>query len=101
MALTADELLRSVGLGEAQRLEWYRGQTGAAGGDSGQDYRRLKKALRAALGNPAGWLADKPHGQTVVAALDQRARDLATLPERLRDLAASGLLRRPLEALCA
>jgi thiopeptide-type bacteriocin biosynthesis protein len=101
MALSVDDLLRSVGLGEAERLEWYRAQTAAAGRDSGQDYRRLKKALRAALGNRAGWLADKSLGPVVAAALDQRARDLATLPARLRDLAASRLLSRPVEALCA
>ncbi len=101
MALTVDDLLRSVGLGEAQRLAFYTGQTAAAGGDSGQDYRRLKKVLRAALGNPAGWLADKPFGQVVVAALDQRARELDSLAVRLRDLAASGLLGRPVDALCA
>jgi thiopeptide-type bacteriocin biosynthesis protein len=99
-ALTTDDLLRTIGFDDAQCLNWYKVQVGAAR-DAGQEYRKLKDILRAALGDSSRWLAEKPFGSVIESALLQRRHELAYVSRRLRQLADVGHLDQPMDALIA
>ena len=99
-ALTIDDLLASIGLDDAARLEWYRKQVRDNDPDSGDAYRKLKISLRAAVGHPSAWLAAKPHGDAIASALAERRRALTKVSEQLHDLAQRRQLDQPLDALC-
>jgi lantibiotic biosynthesis protein len=94
-ALTLDDLLSTAGLDGAKRLDWYKSQTATASRDSGAEFRKVKNTLRAALGDPSRWLAEKPLGDVIEAALTRRRQKVVEFCQRLRDL------DRPVEKLCA
>jgi len=100
-ALSIDDLLQSIGLDEPARLHWYKRQVLASDPDSGPSYRRLKTALRAALGNQVAWLAARPLGDPIGRALADRRQNLSVPSRLLHELADRRLLDQPLDALYA
>jgi thiopeptide-type bacteriocin biosynthesis protein len=100
-ALTVDDLLEATALDASERLAWYRGQVGSARGDFGAEYRTHKNALRTALGSRQQWLAGKPFGAVVEAALDRRKASLSGVALQLRRLADAHALAQSREKLCA
>jgi thiopeptide-type bacteriocin biosynthesis protein len=82
--LSVDSLLAALGLSEAARLEWYRGQ-GIARHLSGPEYRQRKTALRALLGDPCRLLAE-PSGAQLMEVFAARRAALARIAERLAEL---------------
>jgi lantibiotic biosynthesis protein len=101
LALSIDGLLSAIGFDEAERLRWYRSQTNARAADIGAEFRQRKNVLRSVLGQPQQFLASFPGGSEIASILARRQAALAPVAQRLRELAAQEILRRPLDALCA
>jgi thiopeptide-type bacteriocin biosynthesis protein len=100
-ALTIDDLLQAMGLDEARRLEWYRGQVGDTRADFGSEYRVRKNSLRAALDGRERWLAEKPSGAVIEAALARRRASLSGVLLKLNQLADARALDPSGDRLCA
>jgi thiopeptide-type bacteriocin biosynthesis protein len=100
LALSIDEMLGSLGFGEADRLRWYRQETTDGGPAVGAEYRQRKNVLRAVLGRPAAALAADPAGAEIAAALAMRRSALLPVGALLRELAEQGALDEPLDQLC-
>ncbi|HVR95342.1 MAG TPA: lantibiotic dehydratase [Thermoanaerobaculia bacterium] len=101
LALSIDDLLGSLGFGEADRLRWYREQTTDGGPEAGADYRQRKNVLRALLAQPAESLAKDPGGVEIAVALARRRSALLPVGQRLRQLAEQGALSQSIETLCS
>jgi thiopeptide-type bacteriocin biosynthesis protein len=95
--LSVDDLLSSLGLSEAERLQWYKDQN-AAWDEVGKAYRERKALLRALLGDPER-LPAEPGGAVVASVLAARRAALAPVADRLRDLADRGELTQKPSAL--
>jgi thiopeptide-type bacteriocin biosynthesis protein len=100
-ALTIDDLLEATGFDESKRLDWYRSQAGGTRGDFGSEYRKQKSTLRAALGGRQQWLAEKPFGPVIEAALARRKACLSSVSLQLGQLADTQALDQSREKLCA
>jgi thiopeptide-type bacteriocin biosynthesis protein len=94
-------MLQGLGMDAATRIDWYKRHAGAAGRESGGEYRALKSSLRRALGDPARWLSDRPSGTAVQGALDQRRERLSTIAARLRELSDGQRLTQTLDSLAS
>ncbi len=101
LSLATDDLLQALGMDNAMRVRWYTRQAGAAGRESGTQYRALKNSLRRAIGDPASWLADRQSGAAVEAALVQRRERLSAIAARLRQLSAEQRMTRDIETLAS
>jgi thiopeptide-type bacteriocin biosynthesis protein len=101
LALATDDLLHALGMDLPARMGWYTREAGGPGHESGDQYRALKKSLRSAIGDPASWLAGRPSGATVDAALAQRRERLAAIAARLRQLSDEGRLTRNIDSLAS
>jgi thiopeptide-type bacteriocin biosynthesis protein len=101
VALATDDMLQGLGMDAATRIDWYKRHAGAAGRESGGEYRALKSSLRRALGDPARWLSDRPSGTAVQGALDQRRERLSTIAARLRELSDGQRLTQTLDSLAS
>jgi thiopeptide-type bacteriocin biosynthesis protein len=101
VALATDDMLQGLGMDAATRIDWYKRHAGAAGRESGGEYRALKNGLRRALGDPGSWLADRPSGAAVQAALEQRRERLLPIAAQLLDLSAEGRITRNIDSLAS
>jgi thiopeptide-type bacteriocin biosynthesis protein len=97
-ALSVDALLADLGLDDARRLAWYRGEVDTRH-ESGDDYRARRDALRRLIGDPDARLG-QPGGRSLERILTARGAALSALAARLGELDASGALEIPLERLC-
>jgi thiopeptide-type bacteriocin biosynthesis protein len=100
-ALSVDDLLGGVGFDAGKCLDWYKRQAVDGSLDSGPEYRKLKNLLRAVLGDPLRWLAEKPFGEVIEAALTRRRQDLSEVSREMRQLDALRLKDKPIESLCS
>lgn len=100
LVLSIDDLLRSLGLNEAERLRWYRGQTNARAVEIGADYRQRKNLLRSVVGQPGHFLAGLSSREEIATILAERSAALAGVVERLRELTREQSLTQPIETLC-
>jgi len=96
--LSVDALLDGLGLGPAQRLEWYRGEVSAKH-HSGDDYRARQGALRRLLGDPAECISESG-GAALARIFSARSAALAAIAARLRELDDGKQLESSLERLC-
>lgn len=101
LAVAVDDLLESSGLDASMRHEWYKSQVGANRREFSDAYRKLKEPLRAALGHGRPWLAGKPLGEVIAAALARRREQLTDVSRQLHELAAAGVLEQPMDTLRA
>ncbi|MDQ3698227.1 MAG: lantibiotic dehydratase [Gemmatimonadota bacterium] len=101
LALAIDDLLEATGFDESKRREWYKGQVADNRRDFGSEYRKHKDSLRAALGNRQQWLAEKPLGEVIAAALTRRREDLTSVSLQLRQLVDARALDQSMDKLCA
>lgn len=101
LALTIDDLLAATGFDESKRCAWYKGQVAEHRRDFGLEYRKHKDSLRAALANPQQWLARKPLGDVIAAALTRRTEGLTSVSVQLRQFADARALDQPIDRLCA
>jgi thiopeptide-type bacteriocin biosynthesis protein len=97
--VSIDDLLASVGLGEDQRLAWYRENASLSRAD-GQQYRQRQALLRRLLGS-SGALAAEPGGRALERILRSRGESLAGVPGQLDALEQRDALEQPISALCA
>jgi thiopeptide-type bacteriocin biosynthesis protein len=88
--LSADNLLASLGLTEAARLQWLRQQV-TSRNEVGKEYRQRKTLLRSLL--------QEPGGQLVAQAFAMQRTALAPLVERLLGLAERGELSQTMDTL--
>jgi thiopeptide-type bacteriocin biosynthesis protein len=100
LVLSVHDLIGGFGLDESGALDWYKRHS-VDSKELGEEYRKLKHQLRVALSDPTNWLAARPLGDQVNAALLLRRRQLSPLLVQLQDLEASSTLRRPIDELCA
>lgn len=96
-AVSIDDLLAGLGLGEAGRLDWYKGRV-TSRQSGGQDFRERKAMLRSLFGAPDG-LAAAIAGAELSRILAGRRRSLAPTAARLEELEARGDLTKPREAI--
>ncbi len=89
-----DDLLASLGLDAARRLEWCRTRVRDRR-PSGADYRVRGGTLRQVLADPSA-LGDGPSWAAAVGILARRRHQLRPLGEALSGLEAAGRLTRPL-----
>jgi thiopeptide-type bacteriocin biosynthesis protein len=101
LALATDDLLQGLGMDASTRIGWYTRQAGSPGRESGTEYRALKNSLRPAIGDPARWLADRPSGAAVQAALAHRRDKLTTIAARLQQLFMDHRMTRHIETLAS
>jgi lantibiotic biosynthesis protein len=88
--LSVDDLLAGLGLAEAERLQWYRGQV-ASRHETGPEYRQRKATLRSLLGDPQQLLA-QPGGKAVAQVFAARREALVPVAQHLDALAKRGEL---------
>ncbi|MGA8598582.1 MAG: lantibiotic dehydratase [Bryobacteraceae bacterium] len=98
-ALDVDDLLDSLGLGAEERVKWLAGRTNARAAEIGADYRKSKTGLRAAVGDPAGFLASIEGGALLAEHLAARRTALAPVAQSLRRLAEEGRLTQSQDKL--
>jgi thiopeptide-type bacteriocin biosynthesis protein len=91
--VSIDALLEGLGVGAAERLDWYGGQV-VAKHLTGQDYRRRQPTLRRLLGDP------DEAGEALTRVLEARHRALAAVAVRLDALEERGELEQPRARLC-
>jgi thiopeptide-type bacteriocin biosynthesis protein len=98
-ALTAADLLDSLGLGDApiaelaHRLRSIRQESGAA-------YRKLKTSLQPLVDDPGGALSRAPGGPDVLRCLECRRVTAREVGRQLHRLDAAGQLTSPLVEIC-
>jgi thiopeptide-type bacteriocin biosynthesis protein len=95
--LSVDDLLAGLGLGEQERLAWYRRQATSHHSTSAE-FRRRQRVLRPLLGNPAQ-LAAEAGGASLRHILEERHVTLAPLGKHLHELAERGELTKEPTAL--
>jgi len=95
--LSVDRFLAALGLDDAARLHWYRGQTEARK-EASAEYRQRKTWLRVWLGD-ARYRFAQLGGDVLESELSLREAALAPLGARLSRLAQEGQLLRPLPSL--
>jgi thiopeptide-type bacteriocin biosynthesis protein len=91
--LSIDDLLAGLGLAEANRLEWYRDQV-VSRHETGPEYRQRKDILRSLLGDSQK-LRTGSGGETLLRAFAERRTALASVAQRLDELAGRGELGQP------
>lgn len=97
--LDVDDLLDSLGLGIEERVKWLAGRTNARAAEIGADYRKSKTDLRAAVGDPAGFLASIEGGALLAEHLAARRIAVAPVAQTLRNLAEEGRLTQSQDKL--
>ncbi|HEY6411612.1 MAG TPA: thiopeptide-type bacteriocin biosynthesis protein [Ktedonobacteraceae bacterium] len=95
--LSVDNLLASLGLTEAARLQWLR-QHVTSRNEVGQEYRQRKTLLRSLLHNPSG-LLNEPGGGSVAPAFEAQYTMFAPITPLLLELAEKGELSQTLDTL--
>ncbi|MFL5699107.1 MAG: lantibiotic dehydratase [Ktedonobacteraceae bacterium] len=95
--LSADNLLASLGLTQAARLQWLR-QHVTSRNEVGQEYRQKKKLLRSLLDDQSR-LLNEPDGESVAQAFTTQSIMLAPIAERLLGLAEQGQLSQTMDML--
>jgi len=95
--LSIDNLLASLGLTEAARLQWLR-QYVTSRNEVGQEYRQRKALLRSLLHDPHR-LLNEPGGVSIVQAFALQRTALAPISARLLELAERGELNQTLDLL--
>jgi thiopeptide-type bacteriocin biosynthesis protein len=88
--LSIDDLLASLGLSEADRLEWYRDRV-VSRHETGPEYRQRKAILRELLGNPQD-LQTESANEAMEQVFAARRAALASVARRLGELAERGEL---------
>jgi thiopeptide-type bacteriocin biosynthesis protein len=101
LAISVDDLLRGLGMDEADRLRWYRKQATEGGPEIGADYRARKLVLRSLLGRSDAYLAETAGGAEIASALAGRRQRLAPIAGLLRELEQEGKLTGSRDELCA
>lgn len=96
-ALTVDDLLDGLKVGENGRLDWYRGNTPSRH-EAGAEYRQHKVLLRGLLSRPME-VQDHPIGDLIAPVLAARRATLARASERLATLAHQGMLSQGFDDL--
>jgi lantibiotic biosynthesis protein len=100
LALSVDDLLADTGMGRPLRGAWYKTQA-ADTRENGQEYRRLKNVLRAALGDTVDWLAGVPCGVRIAECLRRRRDMLSERAKKLEELTDAKILSQSLTTLCS
>ena len=85
--LSIDDLLTSLGLGEADRVDWYRERV-TARTTTGDEYRRRKDVLRGLLGDPEH-IRSQPGDDALTRVLAARRNELHPIIQRLDTLTAA------------
>lgn len=80
-------------------MKWLAGRTNARAAEIGADYRKSKTGLRAAVGDPAGFLASIEGGALLAEHLAARRTALAPVAQSLRRLAEEGRLTQSQDKL--
>jgi thiopeptide-type bacteriocin biosynthesis protein len=95
--LSIEELLASLGLSEAARLDWCRERVSSRN-MAGDEYRRRKDALRRLVGDPEH-IRGGPGGDALARVLAARRESLVELGHRLDALTAAAELSQPKSGL--
>jgi thiopeptide-type bacteriocin biosynthesis protein len=95
--LSADNLLASLGLTQATRLEWLR-QNVTSRNEVGQEYRQSKTVLRSLLHDQSR-LLNEPGGESVAQTFTTQRTMLAPIADRLLSLAGQGQLSQTMDML--
>jgi thiopeptide-type bacteriocin biosynthesis protein len=100
VAVSIDDLLGGIGLGEDDRLGWYRTQAAPGRAEAGSEYRQRKPVLRRFLGEREA-LANEPGGAEIAGLFQGRRAALTSVADHLRQLADRGELGQSIDTLCA
>jgi lantibiotic biosynthesis protein len=100
VAVSIDDMLGGIGLGEDERLRWYRTQASPGRAEAGSEYRQRKPVLRLLLGQTEA-LANEPGGAEIAGLFKQRRAALTSVSDHLRQLADRGELGQSIDTLCA
>ncbi len=95
--LSADNLLASLGLTQAARLQWLQ-QHVTTRHEVGQEYRQKKTVLRSLI-NDQSRLLNEPGGESVAQAFTTQSIMLAPIVERLLGLGEQGELSQTMDVL--
>jgi len=97
--LSVDNLLASIGLNAAARLQWLK-QYVSSRDEVGQEYRQRKTLLRSLLHDP-NRLQKEPGGEIVAQAFAAQRTVLAAVSRHLTELEEQGELSQTIGALCS
>jgi thiopeptide-type bacteriocin biosynthesis protein len=95
--LSVDNLLASLGLSEAARLQWLR-QHVISRNEVGQEYRQRKTVLRSLVGD-LRHLLNEPGGESVLQVFEVQRTTLAPLAASLVEMEERGKLNQTLDTL--
>jgi thiopeptide-type bacteriocin biosynthesis protein len=95
--LSVDNLLASLGLSEAGRLQWLR-QHVTSRNEVGQEYRQRKVVLRSLLGD-VRHLLNEPGGESVLQVFEAQRKRLAPVAASLVEMEGQGKLTQTLDTL--